>query len=55
MPLFLFAHVIDTAVVAFGEEAYNRVMEAYHNPFVRSLELGLVAAVMFHAINGVKI
>lgn len=53
--LFLFAHVVDTAVVAFGPEAYDRVMEAYHNPFVRALELGLVAAVLYHAINGVKI
>ena len=53
--LFLFAHVIDTAVVAFGPEAYNRVVEAYANPFVRTLELGLVAAVLFHAIYGVKV
>jgi len=27
----------------------------YHNWFVRLLELGLVAAVLYHAINGVKI
>ena len=53
--LFLFAHVVDTAVVAFGPEAYDRVIEAYHNPIVRALELGLVAAVLFHAINGVRI
>lgn len=53
--LFLFAHVIDTAVIGWGPEAYNKVMEAYANPIVRSLELGLVACVLFHAINGVKI
>src|SRR4029079_15680660 len=53
--LFLFAHVIDTAVVGWGPEAYNKVMRAYANPIVRSLELGLVACVLFHAINGVKI
>ncbi len=53
--LFLFAHVVDTAVVGWGPEAYNKVMAAYSNPLVRSLELGLVAAVLFHAINGVKI
>lgn len=53
--LFLFAHVIDTAVVGWGPEAYNKVMRAYANPIVRSLELGLVACVLFHAINGLKI
>jgi succinate dehydrogenase cytochrome b subunit len=53
--LFLFAHVVDTAVVGWGPEAYNRVASVYHNPFVRLLELGLVAAVLFHSINGVKI
>jgi succinate dehydrogenase / fumarate reductase cytochrome b subunit len=53
--LFLFAHVIDTAVVGWGPEAYNRVASVYHNPIVRLLELGLVAAVLYHAINGTKI
>jgi succinate dehydrogenase / fumarate reductase, cytochrome b subunit len=27
----------------------------YHNPIVRVLELGLVAAVLFHSYNGIKI
>ena len=53
--LFLFAHVVDTAVVGWGPDAYNRVVAVYHNWFVRLLELGLVAAVLYHAINGVKI
>ena len=53
--LFLFAHVVDTAVVGWGPEAYNRVTEVYHNWVVRVLELGLVAAVLYHAINGLKI
>jgi succinate dehydrogenase / fumarate reductase cytochrome b subunit len=53
--LFLFAHVVDTAVVGWGPEAYNRVASVYHNPFIRILELGLVAAVLYHSINGTKI
>ena len=55
MILFLFAHVVDTAVVGWGPEAYNRVVSVYHNWVVKLLELGLVAAVLYHAINGVKI
>jgi succinate dehydrogenase / fumarate reductase cytochrome b subunit len=53
--LFLFAHVVDTALVGWGPDAYNRVVSVYHNPFIRLLELGLVAAVIFHALNGVRI
>ncbi len=53
--LFLFAHVVDTAVVGWGPNAYNRVVSVYENPVVRLLELGLVAAVVYHALNGVKI
>jgi succinate dehydrogenase / fumarate reductase cytochrome b subunit len=53
--LFLFAHVVDTAVVGWGPEAYNKVMEAYANPIVHLLELGLVTAVLYHSINGIKI
>jgi succinate dehydrogenase / fumarate reductase cytochrome b subunit len=53
--LFLFAHVVDTAVVGWGPNAYNRVVSVYENPLVRLLELGLVAAVLYHAINGTKI
>ena len=53
--LFLFAHIVDTAVVGWGPEAYNKVVAVYHNPFIRLLELGLVAAVIYHALNGIRI
>jgi succinate dehydrogenase / fumarate reductase, cytochrome b subunit len=53
--LFLFAHVVDTALVGWGPDAYNRVVSVYHNPFIRLLELGLVAAVIYHALNGIRI
>jgi succinate dehydrogenase / fumarate reductase cytochrome b subunit len=53
--LFLFAHIVDTAVIGWGPEAYNRVTAAYKNPVVHVLELGLVLAVLFHSINGIKI
>ena len=53
--LFLFAHVIDTAAVGWGPEAYNRITAAYENPIVRLLEYGLVVAVLYHSLNGLKI
>ena len=42
-------------MVGWGPEAYNRVISVYHNWVVKLLELGLVAAVLYHSINGVKI
>ena len=53
--LFLFAHVVDTAAVGWGREAYDRITAAYDNPIVRLLELGLVVAVLYHSLNGLKI
>ncbi len=53
--LFLFAHVVDTAVIGWGPQAYNRVIAVYRNPYVGVLEYVLVAAVLYHALNGVRI
>jgi succinate dehydrogenase / fumarate reductase cytochrome b subunit len=53
--LFLVAHVLDTALVRVSPDAYNEVMEAYKNPVVGLGEAGLVAAVIFHALNGLRI
>jgi succinate dehydrogenase / fumarate reductase cytochrome b subunit len=53
--LFLFMHVVDTALIGWGPEAYDRVLRAYQNPLVHLLELGLVIAVLYHSINGFKI
>ena len=52
---FLFAHVMDTALVRVSPEAYNTVIGTYKNPIVGLGEAGLVAAVIFHAFNGVRI
>ncbi len=52
---FLFAHVIDTAMVRVSPEAYNIAVETYKNPLVGVMEVGLVAAVLLHALNGVRI
>jgi len=52
---FLFAHIVDTAVIGWGPDAYDRVMSVYENWPVRLLELFLVAMVVYHAINGVRI
>ena len=52
---FLFAHVLDTALVRVSPSAYDDIMGTYKNPVVGLLEAGLVAAVLFHAFNGVRV
>jgi succinate dehydrogenase / fumarate reductase, cytochrome b subunit len=52
---FLFAHVLDTALVRVSPHDYNTVIATYKNPVVNFMEFGLVGAVMFHAFNGIRI
>ncbi|MER3394576.1 MAG: succinate dehydrogenase, cytochrome b556 subunit, partial [Microcella pacifica] len=46
---FLLVHILDTALVRVSPEAYNAVIGAYKTPLMGIAELGLVAAVVFHA------
>lgn len=52
---FLFAHVLDTALVRVSPDAYDKVVNLYKNPLVNLLELGLVGAVVYHALNGLRL
>ena len=52
---FLFAHVLDTALVRVSPNAYDKVIELYKNPLVNLMELGLVGAVLYHALNGLRV
>lgn len=52
---FLLVHVMDTAMVRVDPEAYNAVMETYKNPIMGLGEAGLVAAIVYHAFNGIRI
>lgn len=53
--LFLLVHVLDTALVRVSPEAYNAIIGTYKNPVMGLGEAGLVAAVIFHAFNGIRI
>jgi succinate dehydrogenase / fumarate reductase cytochrome b subunit len=52
---FLFAHVLDTALIRVSPESYDTVIDTYKNPFVNLMEIGLVGAVLFHALNGLRV
>ena len=52
---FLLVHVLDTALVRVSPEAYDLVIASYKTPIVNLLEIGLVGAVLYHALNGLRI
>ena len=52
---FLLVHILDTALVRISPEAYNSVVGTYKIPFVGLVEAGLVAVIVFHALNGLRI
>ncbi|MHB0928200.1 MAG: succinate dehydrogenase, cytochrome b556 subunit [Candidatus Nanopelagicales bacterium] len=53
--LFLLVHVLDTALVRVDPNLYDTVIASYKTPIVNLLEVGLVAAVLYHALNGIRI
>lgn len=52
---FLFVHVLDTAVIRVDPNQYDAIIDTYKTPIVGLMEIALVGAVLFHALNGVRI
>ena len=52
---FLLVHILDTSLTRIDPEGYNTVMGAYKTVIMGLGELGLVAAILFHALNGVRL
>jgi succinate dehydrogenase / fumarate reductase cytochrome b subunit len=52
---FLLVHVLDTSLVRIDPEAFNAVMATYKTVIIGIGELGLVAAILYHSLNGVRI
>ena len=52
---FLLVHVLDTSLVRLSPEAYNAVINTYKTPIIGLAELGLVAAILYHALNGLRV
>lgn len=53
--VFLLAHIVDTAMIGWGPDAYNAAMSLYRRPVFRVGEVLLAGAVLYHALNGVRI
>ena len=52
---FLFVHVLDTALVRVSPDDYNKVIATYKTPIVNLMDVGLVGAVLYHALNGIRL
>ena len=52
---FLLVHIMDTALIRISPQAYDGVIATYKNPILGFGELVLVAAIAFHAFNGLRI
>jgi succinate dehydrogenase / fumarate reductase, cytochrome b subunit len=52
---FLLVHTLDTALVRVSPEAYDAVINTYKTPIIGIGELGLVAAILFHGLNGIRV
>lgn len=53
--VFLMAHIVDTSLVGWGPKLYNEAVTLYSHPIARIGEIILIGAVLFHAINGVRL
>src|SRR5260221_8684184 len=53
--LFLLVHIVDISLLGFGPQVYDDGILLFDSVVVRLLSLALIAAVLFHAFNGVRI
>jgi succinate dehydrogenase / fumarate reductase cytochrome b subunit len=53
--LFLGVHILDTSTVYFFPSLYEHAIALYRTTIAGVGELALVAAVLFHGINGLRI
>src|SRR5258708_16860515 len=53
--LFLLVHIVDISLLGFGPKVYNEGISLFAIGIVRFISLALIAAVLYHAFNGVRI
>ncbi len=52
---FVVLHVIDIYLVGGNPDAYNELLQIYASPAGRVMEAALGAALLYHALNGLRI
>lgn len=52
---FLLVHILDVALFPFAPEIYDRTVTSYALRYLLPMEGGLVAAVVYHALDGLRL
>ena len=52
---FLLLHIVDVSLVNVSHELYDEVNELYGNILLRLFECGLLFALLYHSLNGLRI
>jgi len=53
--LFLLIHIVDISLLGFGPAVYDDGIRLFDFWIARLLSLALIAAVLFHAFNGIRV
>lgn len=53
--LFLLLHIVDVSLINISADLYDEVHELYGNVVLRLFEVGLLFALLFHSLNGLRI
>ena len=53
--LYLFMHIVETSLVLAGPDVYNAAIGIFKNLPARLLEVVLMAALVYHALNGLRV
>lgn len=53
--MFLLLHIVDVSLVNIDPDLYNTVHELYGNVLLRLFEVGLLFALLFHSMNGLRV
>lgn len=52
---FLLVHILDVTLLPLAPDVYDHTVAAYAHPYLLPMEIALVGAVLYHALNGVRL
>ena len=53
--LFVITHVLDSTLVTFFPRLYDKTVKLFKHPLAGLGEIGLIGAVLYHSVNGLKV
>ena len=53
--MFLMLHIVDVSLINIDTDLYDEVHDLYGNVLLRIFECGLLLALLYHSLNGIRI